>query len=167
MCKDDSFISPYKHCPTLYFLLSDHISNGAASPRDVILHNIDPLFPAKGKRHPHYAWDTRVRASLRSGDYKVITGNPGPGRWVKPPGGDGLEHQFELNEDPDKNLWLFNIAEDPTEHHDLSTEKPEVVEKLLNMLIQFNQTAVPARYPPHDPTSNPGLHGGVYGPWVH
>ena len=60
-------------------------SGGAASPRDVILHNIDPMFKLKGKRHPGYAWDTRVRAALRSGDFKVITGNPGSGKWVKPP----------------------------------------------------------------------------------
>ncbi|GFS18368.1 arylsulfatase B [Elysia marginata] len=143
----------------------DTINGGASSPRQTLLHNIDPLWPARGKRHPHYAWDTRVRASLRSGDYKVITGDPGPGRWTKPPGEDATGQQFYANEDSHKNLWLFNIAEDPTEHHDLSAEKPEVVEELLNLLVQFNRTAVPVRYPKPDPNCNPGLHGGVWGSW--
>ncbi|GFO11247.1 arylsulfatase b [Plakobranchus ocellatus] len=70
-----------------------------------------------------------------------------------------------MPEESDKNLWLFNIADDPTEHNDLSVEKSHVVKELLDLLVKFNQTAVPVRYPSLDPMSDPGLHGGVWGPW--
>ena len=39
------------------------------------------------------------------------------------------------------------------------------MKKLLRRLSQFNKTAVPVRYPPKDPRSNPRLNGGVWGPW--
>ena len=71
-----------------------------------------------------------------------------------------------MDEDPDKNLWLFNVAEDPNEHNDLSEEKPEVVRELLDLLVKFNATAVPVKYPAPDPLGDPGKHGGIYGPWV-
>ena len=70
------------------------------------------------------------------------------------------------DEGKDKNVWLFNIAEDPNEHKDLSDEKPEVVKELLDLLVKFNQTAVPARYPAEDPKCDPLRHGGVWGPWM-
>ena len=36
------------------------------------------------KRFPD-TFDTRVRAAIRVGDYKLITGFPGDGAWVSPP----------------------------------------------------------------------------------
>ncbi|XP_035826847.1 arylsulfatase J [Aplysia californica] len=71
----------------------------------------------------------------------------------------------EPNTSPDKNVWLFNITADPTEHHDLSDQMPGTVRTLLGYLQRFNQHAVPAVYPPLDKNSNPALRGGVWGPW--
>ena len=51
--------------------------NGKPSPRKEILHNIDPLYPPIGKRMYKDTWDTRVRAALRVGNWKLITGDPG------------------------------------------------------------------------------------------
>lgn len=70
-----------------------------------------------------------------------------------------------MRESADKNVWLFNITADPNEHNDLSAEKPDVVIILLELLTQFNNTAVPPRFPPPDPRCNPALHGGAWGPW--
>ncbi len=64
-----------------------------------------------------------------------------------------------------KNLWLFNIKEDPTEHHDLSDKHTGIVKRLLDRLAQYNSTAVPCRFPDPDPQSNPDLHGGAWVPW--
>ena len=51
--------------------------SGFASPRTELLHNIDPLFPHSGKPRANSTFDTRTRAALRSGDWKIITGYPG------------------------------------------------------------------------------------------
>ena len=50
---------------------------GKASPREEILHNIDPLFAPKGQRLYNHTFDTRVRAAIRVGEWKLITGDPG------------------------------------------------------------------------------------------
>ncbi|GFR66843.1 arylsulfatase B [Elysia marginata] len=141
------------------------ITQGAKSKRTVLLHNIDPLYTRRGSPEIQGAWDLSVRAAVRVGDYKLITGNPGNGSWVPPPG-EGNSSVVVDPDPPTKQLWLFNIKDDPEEHHDLSEQEPEVVERLLNALVVFNDTAVPVRFPPtHDPRSNPALHGGVWGPW--
>ncbi|KAK3794693.1 hypothetical protein RRG08_056709 [Elysia crispata] len=144
----------------------DTIIKGNKSPRKVMLHNIDILYTPSGQPLEKYVhiWDTSVRAALRMGDYKIITGDPRNGSWVPPP--DGRHYDLpEIKDDPDKNLWLFNIKGDPYEHHDLSKKEPEVVEVMLRMLKAMNETAVPPHFPPRDPQSNPALHGGVWGPW--
>jgi hypothetical protein len=50
-----------------------------------------------------------------------------------------------------KNVWLFNISEDPLETNDLSEIHPDIARKLLDMLREFNKTVVPVRTPPSDP----------------
>ncbi|GFO20381.1 arylsulfatase b-like [Plakobranchus ocellatus] len=141
------------------------ITEGTKSKRTVLLHNIDPLYESRGSPKFNNTWNTTVRAAVRAGNFKLITGNPGNGSWVKPP---RLGH-VGIVADPDpstKNVWLFDIENDPYEHNDLSEERPEMVSWLLSLLTEFNSTAVPVRFPPtHDPESNPALHGGVWGPW--
>ena len=64
-----------------------------------------------------------------------------------------------------KNMWLFNIKEDPNERNDLSASRPDKVHELLGRLAYYNSTAVAVRYPPYDPKCNPELHGGFWEPW--
>ena len=91
----------------------------------------------------------------------------GNGSWIPVPQATvSLQNQTSLDAD-NKNLWLFNIADDPTEHHDLSDSHQDVVMKLLDRLAYYNSTAVPAVYPPYDPKSNPKYHNGTWVPWVH
>ena len=89
----------------------------------------------------------------------------GPGRWVPPPhisdDNDGITSHLTAG----KNVWLFDVAADPFEHHDLSDKHQDIVKHLLGRLSFYNSTAVPVRYPPFDPDSNPDKHGGVWGPW--
>jgi hypothetical protein len=64
-----------------------------------------------------------------------------------------------------KNIWLFNITADPNEHHDMSDTMPHVVMQMLGVLAEYNQTAVPCRFPPEDPKADPKYLGGYWGPW--
>ncbi|XP_014406023.1 PREDICTED: arylsulfatase J [Myotis brandtii] len=148
------------------------ISEGLRSPRVDILHNIDPVY-TKAK-HGSWAagygiWDTAVQSAIRVQHWKLLTGNPGYSDWVPPQAFSNLGpnhwHSERVTLATGQSVWLFNITADPYERVDLSGRYPGVVRQLLRRLSQFNRTAVPVRYPPGDPRSNPRLNGGVWGPW--
>ena len=65
-----------------------------------------------------------------------------------------------------KNLWLFNMEEDPSETTDLAASFPDIVNEMLSRLAKYNATAVPPNFPPFDVASDPALRGGYLGPWV-
>ena len=66
----------------------------------------------------------------------------------------------------DKNVWLYNIKEDPYEEVDLSDVFPGVVDVMLSRLAQYNSTAVPVTFPPNDDRADPTKHGGVWTSWL-
>ena len=66
----------------------------------------------------------------------------------------------------DKNVWLFDIKNDPYEEYDVSEVLPDIVEFMLDRLSAYNKTAVPPRFPAMDPNCDPALRGGVWGPWM-
>ncbi|XP_037537853.1 arylsulfatase I isoform X6 [Nematolebias whitei] len=158
------------------------ISEGAESPRQEILHNINPLhrrpllgsMEASGPRSS--VWDTSVQAAIRVGDWKLLTGDPGHGDWVPvqvlP---TLLGHWWNLERSvpsqdessvPPKTVWLFNITADPYERQDLADQRPDVVQQLLARLAYYNQTAVPVYFPPNDPRADPKRHAGAWVPWA-
>ena len=148
------------------FNVWETINRGEPSPRTEILHNIDPVKTPwyNASFSPGYKWCPQ--AALRVGDWKLLTGCPGDSRWIPAP-----NSSFSLSEENDfktdaKKLFLFNIAEDPDERHELSSQYPEKVRELLARLEEYNNTAVPVRYPDPDPASDPKLHGGAWSPWV-
>ncbi|GFS27251.1 arylsulfatase B [Elysia marginata] len=140
------------------------ISTGVQTPRKWLLHNIDSLYKKKGRKLFPHTFDTRIRAAIRVGNYKLITGDPGNGSWIPPPEMKSALAKVDT-EKAKNNLWLFNVVDDPEEKYDLSKNQPEIVRKILDLLAKVNSTAVPAFFPPSDPQSNPELHGGVWGPW--
>ena len=108
---------------------------------------------------PDYKWCPQ--AALRLGDWKLLTGCPEDSRWISVP-----NSSFNLSEENDfktdtKKLFLFNIAEDPDERHELSFQHAEKVRELLARLEKYNNTAVPVRCPDPDPASDPKQHAGV------
>ncbi|XP_052091226.1 arylsulfatase B-like [Mytilus californianus] len=139
---------------------------GEQSQRKTILHNIDPLMSHAGERKSGKQFDARERAALRHNEWKIITGDPGNGSWIYT--STRGQNQNKLYERPnDKNIWLFNIENDPYEKHDLSTKRPEVVFDLLEMLANFALTSVPCFYPENDFMADPKYHEGYWGPWIH
>ncbi|XP_066534372.1 arylsulfatase I [Hoplias malabaricus] len=153
------------------------ISKGLPCPRSEILFNIDPVSRRPGEADQRLLavngfgiWDTGVRAAIRVGDWKLLTGNVGDGDWYPPqilPGGPQQWQGMEKRQDQrGKSVWLFNINTDPYERSDLAEARPEVVRLLLSRIAEYNQTAVPARNPPDDTMADPQLHGGVWTPWL-
>ncbi|KAK6323081.1 hypothetical protein J4Q44_G00054200 [Coregonus suidteri] len=149
------------------------ISEGRQSPRHDILHNIDPIY-TKAKNGSWKAgyglWNTAIRAALRVGHWKLLTGVPGYSDWVPPQTFSNLLltnrwHNEYVRWDQGKSVWLFNIIADPYERVDLSLHYPHIVKKMLMRLAQYNRTAIPVRYPAKDSRSNPNFNGGVWGPW--
>uniref|UniRef100_A0A3P8X3L0 Sulfatase N-terminal domain-containing protein n=1 Tax=Cynoglossus semilaevis TaxID=244447 RepID=A0A3P8X3L0_CYNSE len=161
------------------------ISEGKESPRQEILHNIDPLHrppaqtmkwepdrhpPPGPESEPQPVWDTSIQAAIRVGDWKLLTGDPGHGDWVLPSllgRWWNLERTFSSHSrSKHQNVWLFNITADPYERQDLAHQRPDVVQQLLARLAYYNQTAVPVYFPPDDPRANPSHHSGAWVPWV-
>ena len=134
------------------------INSGFPSPRTELLHNIDPLV----ETDPKFIYMWSPVAGIRVGDWKLITGNPGDPRWFPPPASGSEIERLPLMEN---KVYLFNIANDPEERHELSGQYPDKVSELLARIEVYNSTAVPVRYPPRDPLANPALHGGVWSPW--
>lgn len=135
--------------------------------RNELLHNIDPMNIVKGEKPPGN-FDTRVRAAVRKGKWKLLTGHPGFDEWVKPP--ESL--QLNVNEDVASNshsenfTYLFDIESDPYEHKNVASQYPQVVEDLLSVLAKYNSTSVPVHYPKMDPDADPKYHNGFWGPWI-
>uniref|UniRef100_A0A3P9KWF4 Si:dkey-174i8.1 n=1 Tax=Oryzias latipes TaxID=8090 RepID=A0A3P9KWF4_ORYLA len=155
----------------------ESISEGSPSPRSEILFNIDPVSRRPGEPYEKALvlngfgiWDTAVRAALRVGDWKLLTGNVGDGDWIplqSLTGGPERWQKLEKRRNKmGKSVWLFNISADPYERSDLAELHPEVVKHLLTRLAEYNQTAMIANNPPDDPMADPELHGGVWSPWL-
>ena len=71
-----------------------------------------------------------------------------------------------LHEPHAKNLWLFDIGNDPEEWYDISGKHGDIVRTMLQKLADYNATAVPVLFPDGpDPNSFPSVHGGIWAPW--
>ena len=72
---------------------------------------------------------------------------------------------------PPKPWWahvagLYDVEADPREQHDLQHALPEVVHRLLQKLLEYNDSAVPTIHRPPDPAGR--AHSNLtkcIGPW--
>ncbi|XP_070570862.1 arylsulfatase B-like [Ptychodera flava] len=147
----------------------DMLSKGSSSQRTEFLINIDPLENCSNpnaenmyRNNPYF--DMCVRAGIRRGNWKLLTGVPRQPYWTAPPELD-LEN-IRLQESKDKMVWLFDVEEDPNELYDISEEHPDIVLSLLQRLGEYNQETVPVNYPPGDISANPQVKPTrAWGPW--
>ncbi|XP_037609330.1 arylsulfatase B-like [Sebastes umbrosus] len=161
------------------FNMWNAISNGFASPRLELLHNIDPLYidsrlavcPGAGRKltlaqmvsgdsWPNSGFNVSIHAAIRSSNWKLLTGYPGCDLWFPRPG-----HTTSEKMEPLKSVILFDIEKDPEERDEISALFPTVVEYLLGRLQEYQKSAVPIIFPDEDPKCDPGP-GGAWGIWA-
>ncbi|XP_071494944.1 arylsulfatase I-like isoform X2 [Diadema antillarum] len=149
------------------------LSRGEESPRNEILHNIDPVGNF---------------SALRIGDYKVIQGISYKDKWSDwyPPEGvsaeeldfqDPVPNSFVVscppkpsnassNCKPLEKPCLFNIRNDPCEYYNIADWNQDILKEMLARLDVYKTTMVPPRNKPPDPNSNPKFHDNCWVPWV-
>jgi arylsulfatase A-like enzyme len=100
---------------------------GAPLPKDRVIDGVDlvPFVQGKATGRPHQTlfW--------RSGGYKVV-----------------LDGDWKLQSSEAQNkVWLFNLAQDPTEQHELSAAQPDRVKAMLALLRQQDAQNVKPIWP--------------------
>ena len=65
------------------------------------------------------------------------------------------------------DVVLYNITADPEERHDLSSELPDVVEKMKERMKFYERNAVPPAFKPGDRNAlKKARKNGIWGPWM-
>ncbi|XP_078326537.1 arylsulfatase B-like [Crassostrea virginica] len=135
----------------------DSLRTAGESKRSEFVYNIDDMKP-----------EQCGHAAIRMGDYKLISGYPGPYQgWYKPDQVDYRHYEEStLNEIRPfiDQIMLFNLKDDPNEHVDLSKKHPDIVEKLKKRLDEYHKQIVPANFPGVTKASDPDNYGGFWTP---
>jgi arylsulfatase A-like enzyme len=102
---------------------------GADQPQDVIIDgkNLLPLATGTGEA----AW-SRDTLFWQSGHYRVVRHK---------------DWKLQVTARPDKQ-WLFNLADDPNEQHNLADSEPDKVSELMSLLDAHAAASRPSLYPP-------------------
>ncbi len=102
---------------------------GADQPQDVIIDgkNLLPLATGNGEE----AW-SRDTLFWQSGHYRVVRHK---------------DWKLQVTARPDKQ-WLFNLADDPNEQHNLAESEPDKVAELMSLLDAHAAASRPSLYPP-------------------
>ncbi|MEM8694663.1 MAG: sulfatase [Pseudomonadota bacterium] len=98
---------------------------GAPLPEGVVIDGVNLLPPSGDLERAHDAlyWQSGYYRVVRQGDWKL-----------------------QISERPDR-VWLFNLAEDPTEQADLADRHPERVAQMRALLDRHRDGGRPALYP--------------------
>ena len=100
--------------------------------------NVWPLISGENSTSPR----TDIPASnvtLISGDYKIITGNISHSGWTGPHSPNTTTKDKNVVENCGDGC-LFNIKSDPTEHVNLATKMPDVLEEMQKKLKKYQKT---------------------------
>ena len=128
--------------------------------------NVWPLISGQNTTSPRVDIPL-TNKSLISGDYKIITGDVGHAGWTGPhyPNGSGSVDVEEKCGDG----CLYNIKEDPLEHHNLAKDMPDVLKTMQSKLAKYVST----RFNPDRGKEWPGAcdaavnkYGYFWGPFV-
>ena len=143
------------------------LTQNQASPRSEILLQLNPVRQANPEHHYTYF---AGQAALRSGDWKLVLGDPGCNPGLNQPCPTGWVHLDETIEEPADNpslIWLFNMTADPNERNNVADCHPDIVSQLQERIEEFNSTHIFQMNPAVDIKSNPANFGGVWTPWLY
>ncbi|XP_033124000.1 arylsulfatase B-like isoform X2 [Anneissia japonica] len=143
------------------------IRDGRSSNRIELLHNIDPLevLTEGGESWSNSPFDVRIKAAIRLGNYKLLTGDNGEAGWYAPPGA-GLETE---QGDVGDIVRLYNIKRDPEERNNLASKYRILVRCMLKKLARYYEESVEPFDGPNFPEeADPCKNGNncVWGPWA-
>ena len=102
---------------------------GADQPQDVIIDGKNLLPLATGNGEESWSRDTLF---WQSGHYRVVRHK---------------DWKLQVTARPDKQ-WLFNLADDPNEQHNLAESEPDKVSELMSLLDAHAAASRPSLYPP-------------------
>ncbi|XP_077999882.1 arylsulfatase B-like [Glandiceps talaboti] len=145
------------------------ISQGAPSVRQEMLLHLDPMYTAiKNTKNDRWAenkyFNISMRAAIRKGEWKLITGAAGNNSWMAPPESENKSIHPESRNG--KVVQLYNIDKDPNEQLDIADDNPDIVTDLLQRLERYYQDSVPPYFPQQDVKhANPALYNNVWSPW--
>lgn len=117
--------TPIAHIDVMPTLIA---AAGAQSPEGVEIDGINILPLATGEEG--LAWP-RETLFWQSGYYRVVR---------------HLDWKLQVSDNPQKS-WLYNLASDPTEQHNLADSQPMIVDQLQKLLDVHKASAVPPLYP--------------------
>lgn len=122
---------------------------------------------------------TANNAAVRQGKWKLFQGNPGPGPWVPPPNMElpkelALISASEMKQarqknflfPPHKKFQLYDVISDPYEKTEVSSDHPEVVKQLQEVLAAYREKAIYPGNKGKDPKADPKYFDGVWTPWL-
>lgn len=117
------------HAPVAHIDLAPTIAAAGRTrmPGDRVIDGVDLVPFVRGERigrpHQTLVWRSGSYQVIREGDWKLQVG------------------------DGSSSLWLFDLANDPTERHNLAEARPEVVERLQGLLAAHNAEQAPPLWP--------------------
>nr|XP_006815406.1 PREDICTED: arylsulfatase I-like [Saccoglossus kowalevskii] len=122
----------------------DTISTGSVEPRTELLIKISP--PARITEvgmdpwHKYDVFDAWLNSALFVGNWKLVTNEAYYGGYPVPPELVPRVRKETIAPPESKRgklVWLFHIVEDRREKHDLSSQRPDVVFRMLEKLRQY------------------------------
>ncbi|XP_055337797.1 arylsulfatase B-like [Paramacrobiotus metropolitanus] len=152
----------------------DAISEGLPSPREEIVHQIDPVGPEYAIRWKNYKLVYGSPAGLKTKSFRMD-------HWYKPP--NGIHAKFIKHEKaavhckkpshalPCHSLLvpcLFDIEEDPCEYNNLAGSHKNIADLLMEKIREYNTTALPSDPDIFDldPRAKTAFHHGLIEPWL-
>ena len=121
------------------------ITEDTPSLRTKLLHNIDHM-NKYGATEIVEGFDISMKAALRKGDWKLMTGHHKMKECVQPPKATNLR-KISLPDTGNKRILLFNLKDDPSETNEVSDQHPDIVKDMLSELAEYQATAEKVHFP--------------------